>query len=454
MDESRNHSPQQHISSRRTGPISRAGQSAPGQVLLAWFTLWLVMGTPQAADALNGMNLTTSGGWSSALAGADTAIALDYTTMNTNPAGMSRINEWTAGLSFAMIKPNTQFQNVANNVEGSDDALLYTNFGFVKTLSGTPVTLGLGFFTVGGIATDYRGLRTPFAVNDRTSSQLRHYKLAPSISIQLTKNLSIGASLGLSYADVALTVLPNTPTGFAVEGSCTHHSGLAPPGGTCGYALGITPKFGIMYQVTDRMTLGMAYTMGTNLPFRSGSGTQNLGPLGTATFDVNASGMKWADDLAVGLSYRPTDAWLLAFKFQWINWDGALNNVVIDFTNGSNPLVPTSRVVVPFNWRDQYVTAIGTAYEVTSAMTFHGGYNYGNNPTRSTTLDPTTANITEHHFMGGLLYRFTPSLWFDSNFTYVLANSATYDSAVYGPNTTSRVGGYELMFTLGYWPKR
>jgi hypothetical protein len=68
-------------------------------------------------------------------------------------------------------------------------------------------------------------------------------------------------------------------------------------------------------------------------------------------------------------------------------------------------------------------------------------------------LDPTTANITEHHFVGGLLYRITPSLWFDSNLTYVLANTETYNSAVYGPNTTSRVGGYELIFTLGYWPK-
>jgi long-chain fatty acid transport protein len=437
----------------RTRPISQAPPPVLGWIPHVLLILWMVLGTPQAGHAVNGLNLIGSGGWSSGLAGADTAIALDFTAMNTNPAGMSRINEWTAGLSFGMLKPNTQFQNVANNVQGSDDALLFTNVGYIKTLSGTPISLGIGFFTTGGIATDFRGLRTPFALDDRTSSQLRHYKLAPTISIQLTDSLSIGASLGLSYADAALTVLPNTPTGFAIEGSCTHHSGLAPPGGTCAYALGLTPKFGIMYQVTDRMTLGMAYTMGTNLPLRGGRGTQNLGPLGTATFDVNASGLKWADDLAVGLSYRPTDALLLAFKFQWINWDGALNNVVVDFTNGSNPLVPTSRVVVPFDWRDQYVTAVGAAYDLTQAVNLHGGYNFGNNPTRSTSLDPTTANITQHHLVGGLLYRITPSLWFDSNFTYVLTATETYNSAIYGPNTTSRVGGYELIFTLGYWPK-
>lgn len=437
----------------RTRPISQARLPVLGRMPLAWLTLWMVMGTPQAADAVNGLNLIGSGGWSSALAGADTAIALDFTTMNTNPAGMSRITEWTAGLSFGMIKPNTRFQNVANNVEGSDDSLLFTNFGYIKTLAGTPISLGIGFFTTGGIATDFRGLRTPFALDDRTGSQLRHYKVTPSMSIQLTDSLSIGASIGLSYADAALTVLPNTPTGFAIEGSCTHHSGLAPPGGTCAYALGITPKFGIMYQVTDRLTLGVAYTMGTNLPLRNGRGTQNLGPLGTASFDVKATGLKWADDLSVGLSYRPTDALLLAFKFQWINWDGALNNIVIDFTNGSNPLAPTSQAVVPFNWRDQYVTALGAAYDLTTSLNLHGGYNFGNNPTRSTSLDPTTANITEHHFVGGLLYRITPSLWLDSNFTYVLAGTQTYNSPLYGPNTTSRVGGYELIFTLGYWPK-
>lgn len=453
MDGSRNRPRQTHNNRMRTREKSQRRLPILGWIRLSLLLAPVLLGTPQVADAVNGLNLIGSGGWSSGLAGADTAIALDFTTMNTNPAGMSRIKEWTAGLSFGMIEPNTRFQNAANNIQGSDDALLFTNFGYTKTLSDTPISLGIGFFTTGGMATDFRGIRTPFALDDRTSSQLRHYKVTPSISIQLTDSLSIGATIGLSYADVALTVLPNTPTGFAIEGSCTHHSGLAPPGGTCAYALGVTPKFGIMYQVTDRLTLGMAYTMGTNLPFGSGSGTQNLGPLGTATFDVRASGFKWADDLAVGLSYRPTDALLLALKFQWINWDGALNHVVLDFTNGSNPLVPTSQVVLPFNWRDQYVIALGTAYNLTKSLNLHGGYNFGNNPTRSSSLEPTNANITEHHFVGGLLYRITPSLWFDSNITYALTNSETYNSAIYGPNTTSRVGGYEMMLTLGYWPK-
>ena len=85
----------------RTRPIWQARLPVLGQMPLALLTLWVVMGTPQAADAVNGLNLIGSGGWSSALAGADTAIALDFTTMNTNPAGMSRIAMSATSVSTA-----------------------------------------------------------------------------------------------------------------------------------------------------------------------------------------------------------------------------------------------------------------------------------------------------------------------------------------------------------------
>ena len=47
--------------------------------------------SPAVAQATNGLNLIGSGGISTALAGADTAVATDFSAMNTNPAGMSQI---------------------------------------------------------------------------------------------------------------------------------------------------------------------------------------------------------------------------------------------------------------------------------------------------------------------------------------------------------------------------
>ena len=60
---------------------------------------------PALVHATNGLNLIGSGGISTGLAGADTAVATDFTAMNTNPAGMSQIKENHSGLAITVIKP-------------------------------------------------------------------------------------------------------------------------------------------------------------------------------------------------------------------------------------------------------------------------------------------------------------------------------------------------------------
>jgi long-subunit fatty acid transport protein len=73
---------------------------------------------PTAGLATNGLNLVGSGGISSALAGADTAVATDFSAMNTNPAGMVQIRGQHTGLSLSFIQPELHVRGgVGNNKE-------------------------------------------------------------------------------------------------------------------------------------------------------------------------------------------------------------------------------------------------------------------------------------------------------------------------------------------------
>jgi long-chain fatty acid transport protein len=414
---------------------------------------------PELGLATNGLNLIGSGGISSALAGADTAVALDFTTMNANPAGIAELRGTHAGLAINMLKAQLRLQNSANAKDGENDPVVIPNAGLVQSIKGTPITVGIGFFTIGGTTSDFRGVTTAFGTVDKEGTQLRYYKLTPTIAYQVTKDLSVGVSLAISYADVSLTIFPNTPlipgaaAGFETTGKCNRANGLAFPPTSCGYDVGFTPKFGALYKVTDTVTVGVAYTMKTPITFDHGQISKSYLTCGgcTSTYDYKAFGFKWADDVAVGVSYRPTPSLLVATKFQWINWDGALNNVVVRLTNGSNPAAPPSdSFVLNYNWRDQYVIAIGALYDVTDRFSVRGGYNYGNNPVPKTTLDPTNANIVQHHIAAGLGYRVTPGLLLDIWSTYGVQEQRTVDSALYGANTTLKVGGYEVGITLTY----
>ena len=422
---------------------------------------------PAVCQATNGLNLIGSGGISSALAGADTAVANDFSAMNTNPAGLAQISGTHAGFSVSMLKAELRLRNSLNDKDGENDPVVIPNMGLVRHISGTPVTLGVGFFTVGGTTSDFRDLRVPNfgpggifgGTTDKQGIQLRHYKLTPTIAYQVTDALSVGATLAVSYVDVSLTFVPNTPGapgqafGFETTGKCNRANGLAFPPTSCGYDVGFTPKFGAMYKVNDMVTIGVAYTMPTPFTFDHGQISKSYLACGgcRSTFDYKAFGFKWAQDVAAGVAVRPTPHLLIAAKFQWINWDGALNNVVVQLTNGNNPAAPpTDSFVLNYNWRDQYVAAVGISYDVTDDFTVRGGYNFGNNPVPKTTLDPTNANIVEHHIVGALAYRLTKALLVETFSTYGIRKQETFNSQLFGNNTTLEVGGYEVGITLTY----
>lgn len=433
------------------------------RVVLIGFLLGAV--APSVAHATNGLNLIGSGGISTGLAGADTAVATDFTAMNTNPAGMTQLGVNHAGFSITMLKPQLHFMNAQNSRNGEDDPLVLPNMGYILPLSGTPLTLGIGLFSIGGTASDFQNLRTPFATSDKTGAMVRHYTLTPSIAYKVNERFSLGATLGISYSDAAFTLLPNTsvppnplvPPGFAgfeIKGNCTRANGFGLPG-SCPYAIGLRPKFGAMFKPHEMVTLGLVYTMKSTFAYDHGEATrqQPIGPLGSGVkvnYDVDVSGFKWADDLAFGIAVRPTDRLLISTKLQWINWDAAMNSVVIKFTNGDNAAKPTDFFIQQFNWDSQLVFALGASYDVTDRINLRGGYNYGNNPVPDSTLDPTSITIAEHHLTAGAAYKLTPALMVDAAFDYVPINEQSFNSPLYGP-ATLQVGGFDVTFSLTYW---
>ncbi len=409
--------------------------------------------SPAVAQATNGLNLIGSGGISTALAGADTAVATDFSAMNTNPAGMSQIEAQHAGASVTVIQPQLTFMNNINNRGGEDDPILASNMGYIHHLTDWPVTLGIGLFSVGGTSAEFTDLNTPFNTIDKVGATIRHYSLTPSIAYQVSEQLSLGITFGISYSDASFTLLPNTAVpgfaGFEIKGNCTRANGLGLPG-SCPYAVGFRPKFGAMYKPHKMVTLGLVYTAKTVFAYDHGKATRNQPGIGVVNYDVDASGFKWPDDIAFGLAVRPNDRLLISTKVQWINWDAALNSVTFNFRNGDNPLAPNATVVQPFNWSSQLVFALGAAYDVTDRLNLRAAYNYGNDPIPGSTLEPTSPTIVEHHLTTGAAYHITPSLLIDGTFDYAVTNKRTFNSALFGASKLE-VGGYDFTLSLTYW---
>ena len=121
----------------------RCGQPVRCVYLFVAGLLVLELVLPSIVRATNGLNLIDSGGISTALAGADTAVATDFSAMNTNPAGMSQIADLHIGGAIGILQGKIRHEDALNAKDSVNGPLIIPNVGVIKHLRDTPFTLGL-----------------------------------------------------------------------------------------------------------------------------------------------------------------------------------------------------------------------------------------------------------------------------------------------------------------------
>lgn len=428
------------------------------------------------AHALNGPQFIGFSAESTALAGSGHVAVADTSAINTNPAAMSLIQgtrfDVTAGFIQAFLHHSDVFGN--NNVAGQNNVYALGNLGVATRLSSVPgLTIGAGIFTQGGFGSDYRNLMTAFGTQDAASSFFRYLKFAIGLSYEATEKLSFGIAPSVGYSDVSLRLFPGTsvlpspglPNGFAgfnIRDSCARNGGLGPLGGDCPSDVVFAVKVGAMYRALPWLTVGATYTSPVSFNYTNGQATLNFSAfgLGTVNYDARVAGIKWPQQVDVSMAAKPIEQFTVALTTSWINW-ASINTIEITATNPNNAFAPAQvNLNIPFNWKDQVVIALGFSYSVMQEsswkdkdrLVLRAGYNYSNNPVPKETMSPLWPLINEHHFSGGLGYRFTEKWTYDLAGLYALKNSVTYTnpSLPFGPNATESISGYLISNTLSY----
>ena len=428
------------------------------------------------AYAVNGPQFIGFSAESTALAGSGHVAVADTSAINTNPAALSLIQgtrfDVTAGVLQAFLHHSDVFGN--NNVAGQNNVYALGNLGAATRLASVPgLTVGAGIFTQGGFGSDYRNLMTAFGTRDDTSSFFRYLKFAIGVSYDLTEKLSVGVAPSVGYSDVSLSLFPGTSvlpspglpngfTGFGIRSNCARNGGLGELGDGCPSDVVFGVKVGAMYRALPWLTVGATYTSPVTFNETNGQATLNFSAfgLGPVNYNASVSGIKWPQQVDVSMAAKPMEQFTVALTTSWLNW-ATINNVEIRLTNPSNALAPAQvNVNLPFNWKDQVVVALGLSYAVLQEpswkerdrLVLRAGYNYSNNPIPKETLSPMWPVILEHHFTGGVGYRFTEKWAYELAGIYGLKHSVTYTnpSLPFGPNATESISGYYIYNTISY----
>ncbi len=379
------------------------------------------------AHASNGLNQIGFGAESVAMGGADLAVARDTSALNTNPAGLSRISGSLLDMNLALgyVGGIRHRDALGNDVANSNDLVILNTMGYARHLGVLPVTLGIGVFAQGGAGSEFEDLTTAFGTRDDLRVRFRIARITPGAAWQLSENLSLGASMVLTYSDLEQDVFPDT----SILGQSPAQSFFgAKITGLADLSTGI--KLGLMYRPDERLRIGVAYTSQVDIAMNGGTLVADMSALdlGKVRYrEVEAKGVDQPQELGLGLGYQYSGRLLLAAELTWIDWSKAVRRGRLAAADPSDPAAPASlELISTHDWRDQYVVALGAVYEVDSALCLRAGYNYGRNPIPRGHLNPLLAATAEHHLTLGMGWRLSPTWRVDGGLEWDIRNRVTY----------------------------
>ncbi len=372
--------------------------------------LTLALAVP--AWATNGMYLAGYGSEAAGRAGANIAVADRSLGLQTNPAGIAQLQGQHFGVDYQLLAPKLSYGGdpLGNSLDAKSTAFSMPSISWVHGLGKSPVTVGLGLLSQGGMGATFNGYRTPFGTSDGTFSEVRFLTVTPTIAYAINEDLALGASFNAGYSDVTFRFYPHTSF-YSDNGTPLDPSDDMGFFGANlskrAHTFNNSVRLGAMWNADPRLQVGAIYQTKTQGTYKNGTLTldQTAIGLGLVKYDAVVDGFTWPEQYGFGVQVRPVDRWMVAIDGRRYLWSKAIQTIRVEGTN-PDKASPMTAPVMPFvfDWKDVWAVAVGAEFRATPAVTLRGGYNYGDNPVPDNTLNPLFPAIEKQHATLGAGY--------------------------------------------------
>lgn len=403
----------------------------PAAALLA------VLAAPSPARATNGMYLAGYGAETGGRAGANLAVSDRTLALNFNPAGLAQLQGQHSSVNLSLLAPSLEFENGLNSTTDAEDRYFpLPAFAWVRSGKETKWSWGFGFIGQGGMGATFEGLNTPFGTQDETFTEIRFATLTPTVSYSINEDMAVGASANLGYADASFRFFPGTSF-FNSQDPANSFFGV-----DMKRAKGIQTslRLGWWWRAHPQLSFGAVYQTETDSDFEDGEMMVNFSShpflRQKVHYTAQMDGFTFASQAGLGIAWKPTSNWVLAADAKRYFWDDAIDTITVTATSPDMSGAP-SQIQMPFvfNWKDQWVFAVGADYRASDRLTLRAGYNYGENPVPNGTLTPLFPATTERHMTVG-------AGWLRGNKTYDVAIERVFNESRANFNTNPQVNPF------------
>jgi long-chain fatty acid transport protein len=199
-----------------------------------------------------------------------------------------------------------------------------------------------------------------------------------------------------------------------------------------GYAVGF------LYQPTDKLKIGIAYTAESMLEdFDADEGYAQIAGQPAQQYPTKVKDFQLPQKVGIGISYQFTPKFLVGFDAEWQDYSHAFRRIVIDMKGFGEP-------TCDLKWKDSYHFAIGAEYKLTPRFTLRTGYAYtGENVTPDEGAFPYIPSTTgdSHNLTAGFGYSFK---------NYLIDFGWSHHLDVQDRTGPSRIGADYENSTLGF----
>lgn len=387
------------------------------------------------------------------------AMKLGAESMHFNPAAlvfMEKNVDLSVGVSgvFATAKFKKDSYSVETDNTPSTPVYAYAGFKIYDNLA-AGVMLNTPYGSSINWGHDWAGAHLCQEIS------LKAFNLQPTISWKIMDRLSIGAGLMMEFGNISLNraligpgamsemakhlIAQNPALGALIPADIKEAIAKFDQASAASVGLkGDAPvrfgfNIGAMYDVNEKITLGVSYRSKVTAKVKEGSialdytneaelmqllekvnalmaliGKNEIAvpPLDKGTF---AAELPLPSNLNVGITYRPTDRWTLSGEVNFVGW-GAYKALDVHF---EPPVLSQYDLHAEKNYKNSRIYRLGAQYAATNRLDVRLGAYWDESPVKDDYLNPETPSMNKLGITAGLSFRPMNALSVDVAFSYV-----------------------------------
>lgn len=335
-----------------------------------------------------GFALYEYSGRSTAMGGAVMANDAEPASLATNPSLITELEgtQIQAGLTAVQAHAKTTVAGQSSTIK--NETWLLPNFYATHKWS-DDVSFGIGAFSRYGLGGTYKNWETWNGSNLAYKVKLETMSFTPTIAIKASEQVAV--AMGLEAMTIDFTQKSRASAAPLIDYEI-HGTGISWGGN---FSLTYRPEW------AEKWALGAMYRSKVKQNLDGYIHTSLGTDLSPALRHAPASGaINLPDSISTGISFRPTDNWVLEAGIIGAFWS-AYDQIVIEYTDTETaPTIHNKKL-----YKDTYRLNFGTEYKLNQNWAMRAGYVFDKSPINTKAMDTLVPVDDRHIVSGGFGYK-------------------------------------------------